>query len=54
MNEAITFSARSRIWSAARLLFLVTRFAACRGAGARARLRPADETLISRSTGGRC
>ena len=55
MNEAITFPARSRIWGAARLLFFATRFVAtCRGAGARARLRPAEETLISRSTGARC
>jgi hypothetical protein len=53
MNEAITFSARSRIRGAARLLSLLTRLVtSVRGAGAR--LRPAEETLISRSTGGRC
>ena len=55
MNEAITFPAQSSIRGATQLLQLLARLVTtCRGAGARARLRPAEETLISRSTGGRC
>ena len=55
MNEAITILAPPSTWGAARLLDLWTRLVTtCRQAGGRAGLRPADETLISRSTGGRC
>jgi len=55
MNEAITIEARPSIWWIARLVDLWTRLVAtCRQAGGRAGLGPADETLISRSTGGRC
>jgi hypothetical protein len=55
MNEAITFPARSSLRSVSRLLLLLARLVTtCRGAAARATLRPAEETLISRSTGGRC
>jgi hypothetical protein len=55
MDEAITFQAQPSTPSAARLRelwrWLVT---ACRSLGTRAGLGPAGETLISRSTGGRC
>jgi hypothetical protein len=55
MNEAVTLPAQSNIPVATRLLLLLARLVTtCRGAGARTRLRPAEETLISRSTGGRC
>jgi hypothetical protein len=68
MNEATTRQAQSRSRSAARLLQLLTGLVtSCRRAGARveaprrpsrrrveASLRPAEETLISRTTGGRC
>jgi hypothetical protein len=66
MKEAITRQAQSRSRSAARLLQLLTGLVtSCRRAGARAprrpsrrrveaSLRPAEETLISRSTGARC
>ncbi|MEA2589828.1 MAG: hypothetical protein QOH66_2755 [Actinomycetota bacterium] len=66
MNEEITWQAQSRIRSAARLLQMLTGLVtSCRRAGARAprrasrrrveaSLRPAEETVISRSTGGRC
>jgi hypothetical protein len=55
MNEAVTFPAQSNLRAATRLLLLLARLVTtCRGAGARGRLRPAEETLISRGTGGRC
>jgi hypothetical protein len=66
MNQAITLQARARIRSAARLLHMLAGLVtSCRRAGAgaprrpsrrrvEAGLRPAEETLISRSTGGRC
>jgi hypothetical protein len=55
MNEAITVQAQPITRSAARFLDLWTRLVTtCRQVGGRAGLRPADETLISRSTGGRC
>ena len=55
MNEAIIFQPQPSLWGAARLLDLLTWLArTCRGAGGRARLGAAEETLISRSTGGRC
>jgi hypothetical protein len=55
MNEAITVQAQPTTWSLARFCDLWTRLVTtCRQVGGRAGLRPADETLISRSTGGRC
>jgi len=55
VNEATTIQAQPSIWTAARFLDLWTRLVTTsRQAGGRAGLRPADETLISRSTGGRC
>lgn len=55
MNEAISVQARPTTSSAARFLDLWTRLVTtCRQVGSRAGLRPAAETLISRSTGGRC
>jgi len=55
MNEAITFQPQPSVWGAGRLLDLIGRMVrTCRCAGARARLGPAEETLISRRTGGRC
>jgi len=55
MNEAVTLPAQSNIRGGTRLLPLLARLVTtCRGAGARSGLRPAEETLISRSTGGRC
>jgi len=55
MSEAITVQAQPSTWSAARFFDLWTRLVTtCRQAGGRTGLPPADETLISRSTGGRC
>jgi hypothetical protein len=55
MNEAITFQPQLSIWRGARRLDLLARLVrTCRGAAGRGRLGTAEETLISRSTGGRC
>ena len=55
MDEAITIRAQPSTWRAGRLADPWRRLvAACRLAGSRAGLRPAAETLVSRSTGGRC
>ena len=55
MNEAVTFQPPASAWRAARLLDLLAGVArTCRSAGRRARLGPAEETLLSRGTGGRC
>jgi hypothetical protein len=55
MDQSIDVVIPAKIPDVGRLVDLVVRFAtAFRAAGARARLGPADETAISRSSGGRC
>jgi hypothetical protein len=55
MDQSINVTIPTEVPSTARLIDLLVRLAmACRSVGARARLGPADETVISRSSGGRC
>lgn len=55
MDEVITIHAEPGIRSAAWLFDLWTQLVTtCRTAGGRAGLLPANETSVSRNTGGRC